>query len=274
MNKPRIFISHVSEESDFANKLKEWIDEILLSAVEIFVSSDKGVSIPLGADWPQKIKESLELADIMLVLISHNSKNRKWIFFETGAGYVRGIPVIPICIGGISKIDLPVPLNLLQAIKIPDDSEERQLINIIAKIAGLKSPKKFTRKLALPLKQILDIPQESNLKIDAVDFYESILESETKLILVDYFINISDLNKDLTLTEIERLLHLKEKNRRKYVHKSLEDLQKAGYINKKREKNKTTWQVSKSGRLFFNNLEKEKGLCLRPVLRPEGDDTA
>src|SRR5689334_13642301 len=128
MGKKQIFISHTHSESDFANSLQDWIREILDDYIEIFISSDNGVSIPLGSEWSRKLKESLENSSIFLVLISHRSKDRNWIYFEAGAGYVRDIPVIPICIGGLTKIELSTPLSLLQAIEIPNKDNEKALI--------------------------------------------------------------------------------------------------------------------------------------------------
>ena len=43
-NKPIIFVSHVEEDAIIASKIKKWIEDNLLEGVEVFVSSDEGIS--------------------------------------------------------------------------------------------------------------------------------------------------------------------------------------------------------------------------------------
>lgn len=150
--KPQIFFSHIHEDADYAKSIKDWLDDHLLGAVVFFVSTDKS-SIPLGSEWPKKIRQALENSRIMVVLISSLSVASRWIYFEAGAGYVRGIPVIPICIGGFKKNDLPAPLNFLQAIELPGKESEEQILKIIAESAGLRPPKVF-EPLLLPNRPI------------------------------------------------------------------------------------------------------------------------
>lgn len=152
MEKPQIFISHSHDEEDFAKRVKEWLDEALLGAVTFFVSSDKA-SIPLGTEWPRKIRESLEQSSILIVILSEKSLEKRWIYFEAGAGYVRGIPVIPVCVGGLELNRLPSPLNFLQAIKLPDSNSEEKLLGLVAKSAGLRKPVLFN-EINLPSRLI------------------------------------------------------------------------------------------------------------------------
>ena len=54
-NKPVLFISHITEETQLAEILKEHMGKAFLGMVSIFVSSD-GESIPLGGQWFDKIQ--------------------------------------------------------------------------------------------------------------------------------------------------------------------------------------------------------------------------
>lgn len=54
-NKPIIFISHIHEDSAIAKILKNWITNIFLGAVEVFVDSD-GASIRGGENGWKKLK--------------------------------------------------------------------------------------------------------------------------------------------------------------------------------------------------------------------------
>jgi TIR domain len=275
MQRPKIFISHITEERIFANKLKEWIDESVLGSVDFFVSSDNS-SIPLGAEWFNKIKTSLESSNIIIVLISHKSKDRKWIYFESGAGYIRGIPVIPVCIGGISKGELPSPLNSLQAIELPNLNHEKMLIDIIAKSAGLRTPK-ILEKLQFP-KTIITEEKNSNILVDNIDdFLESIHLSEIKIDILSFFCRNIESYYDVkfTLSEIENLTNLKLQKRRKYILKTLENFSKKGFIVKINENNSAYWKFTEYGVKTLKDVKNERGLTLnRPFFRPEEDGAA
>jgi hypothetical protein len=58
MAKPRLFISHVSEETALARLLKERLTGDFLDALEVFVSSD-GKSIDAGEPWLKDVKTGL-----------------------------------------------------------------------------------------------------------------------------------------------------------------------------------------------------------------------
>jgi hypothetical protein len=50
LNKPTIFISHITEESEIALLFKEEVDRVFLGMANIFVSSDDR-SIKIGQNW-------------------------------------------------------------------------------------------------------------------------------------------------------------------------------------------------------------------------------
>ena len=70
MEKPIVFISHITEEAELALKLKDLIESSFLGMIEVFVSSDE-TSISAGARWLDNITESLSNCSIELILCSH-----------------------------------------------------------------------------------------------------------------------------------------------------------------------------------------------------------
>lgn len=255
--KKQIFISHTKNESDFAISLQDWIREILDDFIDVFVSSDNGVSIPLGSEWPKRIKESLENSNLVLVLVSHQSIDRKWIYFEAGAGYVREIPVIPICIGGITKEELPTPLSLLQAIEVPNSINESVLLNKIIEASDLGLPKSFKKvinshRLKLPAREIHKKITPAVTQIDKIDFKESIIISEVKLKILDFLI---DHDAKFTITELEVGSKLKSLKRRKYIFNILEELKDQGYIEKVKDNNQTLLNLTNSGKQMLAEIK-------------------
>ena len=50
MQKPLVFISHITEEKEIAHALKQLVEKTFLNMIEVFVSSDP-TSIRLGGKW-------------------------------------------------------------------------------------------------------------------------------------------------------------------------------------------------------------------------------
>lgn len=119
-----IFVSHITEESEVAKKLKDWIESTFLGQHDVFVSSDSQ-SIPAGTKWLDEITKAITSSKILLLLCSPSSIHRPWINFEAGCGWAKSIPVIPICYGGLSKGDLPPPINALQALDFNEQLPEK-----------------------------------------------------------------------------------------------------------------------------------------------------
>ncbi len=131
MKKPIVFISHITEEKELAIELKHLIEDSFLGMLEVFVSSDKD-SVASGSRWLDNITDALKNCAIELILCSPESVKRPWINFEAGAGWVRGINVIPLCHSGMEVSKLPIPLNLLQAVKISEIPSLKLIFPVLA----------------------------------------------------------------------------------------------------------------------------------------------
>jgi len=140
MQKPLIFISHITAEKEIADALRGLIESTFMGMIDVFISSDPE-SIAMGGKWLDRITQGLQACVIEIVLASPTSIRRPWINFEAGAGWVRGIPVIPICHSGMNPDTLPPPLSSLQsALATESDSIER-VLSVLAKALECKMPK-------------------------------------------------------------------------------------------------------------------------------------
>ena len=139
MPKPKIFISHITEESELAEILKSHFTNDFLNMVDVFVASDS-TSIPLGNRWLDDIDRALKQADIEIILCSERSVIKPWINFEAGAGWIRGIPVVPVCHSGLRPSDLPIPLGMLQAIEANQISGLKRLYILLADAMKASTP--------------------------------------------------------------------------------------------------------------------------------------
>jgi hypothetical protein len=136
-----VFISHISEEKNLALVFKEWIESTFLGKISVFVSSDPK-SIPAGNKWREDITSALNESKLIIILYSPLSKTRPWISFEAGCGWIKDIPIIPICHYGLKLSQIGEPISSFQGIEIDDKDFTRKFFGAIAKHAGLpKYPK-------------------------------------------------------------------------------------------------------------------------------------
>jgi hypothetical protein len=139
MKKVSVFISHISEEAELAAILKKHLTKDFLGLFNVFVSSDT-VSISAGSKWLESIENALRNAEAELVLCSKASIKRPWINFEAGAGWMRSIPIIPVCHSGLRLKDLSSPLNFLQGIEAKRESGIDQIYKLLAETLGVDMP--------------------------------------------------------------------------------------------------------------------------------------
>jgi len=137
--KKLVFISHITEEKEVALAFKDLIENSFLGMIEVFVSSDEH-SIQMGQKWLDQISNGLKTCAVEIVLCSPKSITRPWINFEAGAGWVRDIPVIPLCHSGVEPSKLPMPLNLLQAAKASEIPSLKLIFPVLASAIGSKTP--------------------------------------------------------------------------------------------------------------------------------------
>lgn len=137
--KPCIFISHIHEDADIAIGLKEYLDKVFLSFFDIFVASD-GSSIRAGDNWSASLEAALKKAEMVLVLVSEPSLERRWIYFEAGGAYFMGKRVVPVCCRGLSINRIGTPLNWLQSLDAKEASGAVRLINEVASTFEVSAP--------------------------------------------------------------------------------------------------------------------------------------
>jgi hypothetical protein len=128
------FLSHAAMDEEMAQELKDVI-ESSFAGVDVFVSSDPE-DLPPGNLWAETIRERLASAQMLLVLATARGLTRKWVWFETGAGWGRSLQIIPCCVGKVRKGELPPPFSWYQALNVDDESDLRLLLDSLGKVFG------------------------------------------------------------------------------------------------------------------------------------------
>jgi hypothetical protein len=126
-----IFISHITEERTTAALLKDLLQQTFGSDIRIFVSSDY-VSISGGELWFHAILKGLKDCAVLIVLLSPDSLDRRWINFEAGVGIGADAKVIPVVVHGLEISDVGHPLCNLQIRSLQTADSARALLNDVA----------------------------------------------------------------------------------------------------------------------------------------------
>ena len=134
-----LFLSHITEDKALAGYLQTRIRRDFLKAIEVFVSSD-GVSIEAGSDWLQSLRSALDRAKCVVVLCSPQSVARPWVNFEVGAAWLRELPVMPLCHGGLEPAQLRPPFSLLQGGSLAKSETLHSLYLLLSRLSGLEAP--------------------------------------------------------------------------------------------------------------------------------------
>lgn len=167
LGKPVIFISHATTDRPIAEILKAEIDRVFANGVQVFASSVPGIVKP-GVDWLDEIRNNLEKATAVIVLITPTSISRPWIWFEVGAYWSRSHigtgKIYPLCAREINQSDLPEPLNRLQALSLGKGDQIELLFKELCDRFGFGNMKGFKGSLISR-----KLPKYSDLKIDQSD---------------------------------------------------------------------------------------------------------
>ncbi len=149
-----IFLSHISEEAKIALAFKEWIESIFIGIHEVFVSSDIK-DLPAGSRWLENIESALDNSKILIVLCSPKSIKRTWINFEAGCGWIKKIPVIPVCHSGLKINTLPMPLSSFQALDMDDEEFSHKLFSTLSKYLDIKKPRAAFSEMMVELSKAI-----------------------------------------------------------------------------------------------------------------------
>jgi TIR domain len=192
ITKPVVFVSHAATDEPIVTILRNEMRRIFADGVQVFASSVPGVVRP-GTDWLESIRDNLETASAVVVLITPVSINRPWIWFEVGASWSRMAAgsgaIYPICVPEIDLATLPEPLSRLQALSLGKADHIRLFFSTLCDQFGFGSMKGFkatTIRSRLP--KYPDLPvAESDLQSGTIYSgpYEGYSTDELKEVLED-----------------------------------------------------------------------------------------
>ncbi|MCC6804680.1 MAG: toll/interleukin-1 receptor domain-containing protein [Anaerolineae bacterium] len=138
-----VFISYSHKNSEFAGILKE---RLVAAGIDPRIDTDflKG-----GAVWHQEIDDQIRTASVVLLILSPDSFESKYVTYEWAFALGNGVPVIPLM---IEKTELHPRLRMIQYIDFANrwkiDEPIRQLIEAIQDVRATRAAAAAPRIIA------------------------------------------------------------------------------------------------------------------------------
>ncbi|MEM9453922.1 MAG: toll/interleukin-1 receptor domain-containing protein [Myxococcota bacterium] len=173
-----IFISYrVRPDEPLAAAVKTLLESSLSPNPKVFVSGIGGLqSSNLG--FREQIQNATMTSRAFVGIITPNSKEREWIFFEAGAAFGRNILYVPLLFD-ISPGALPFSISSYQATDVKQKDKMILFLNDIAAAIGATT-RRNTKKNYEKFTQAID-PEKSNK-----DIYEITDSNRTSTLKIAY----------------------------------------------------------------------------------------
>jgi len=132
----KIFLSHAAADRPLADLVRTF-----LSGHHVFMASKPGDIRP-GEEWLGAVQTELRHADAYLVLLTPNSVERPWVWFETGAAWMSERNLVLVTAGGLSVGEVPYPMAAFQVLSLENSEEAAAVFRHLG--APLSSPDAFS----------------------------------------------------------------------------------------------------------------------------------
>ena len=147
------FISHYHGDMDIAELIARTLRRISLNQLNPWFSSDTSEygGIKAGERWFIEIMNKLSESRALIVLLTPNSIENHWLYFESGvAEAVKNCSIIPVCIG-IKRENINPPLGLYQCYQLSDYRSLKEFINKVV----AKFDISFDEEMAQPVLEVM-----------------------------------------------------------------------------------------------------------------------
>lgn len=196
-----IFISHSSKDKPLVDV---FVDTILrlgcnVPAEDIYCSSKEGMKTRPGKEWVQDLKQKMQTAKVVILLLSPNYYESVYCLAELGATWVLDdVQVFPILIPPLTLSEIRGVVQELQAGMIDSDEHLDTLRELVSEIYGT------------PIKLLPDWTKQRVTFVDQIDTILKILPAATRVSAADLTraqerAEVYRNERDESLQQIERL---------------------------------------------------------------------
>ena len=102
----KIFISHSSDDEDIGEILVEALIKMGIKTQDLFFSSQYRTGVKLGKDFSAVVRDSLNDAELVILLLTDSFYQSEYCLNEMGAVWASQKDFIPILLGGLTHEDM------------------------------------------------------------------------------------------------------------------------------------------------------------------------
>ncbi|MFN6567133.1 TIR domain-containing protein [Dendronalium sp. ChiSLP03b] len=166
-----VFISYrENPDQGLAVALRELIEGAIEPRPRIFVAGAGGLR-PSNIGYKPQIQAAAQSSRAFIAIITQQSKERQWLFFEAGAAWGRNQLYVPLLVG-TSPDDLATTMADYQTVRASNRDEVEHLLSAVAEAVGGKIKRRFSQRYRAFSKRI-----EAYQKIEILE--ENIEESSS-----------------------------------------------------------------------------------------------
>lgn len=182
-----VFISHCVLDSDLAKSVSRTLKTLSLGQIRTWYSTSDNYEegFAPGDVWFARICNEITQCKILVVLLTPNSIDKPWIYFESGIA--KGSPdtrVMPLCIG-INKDDIKPPLSHIQLYQLSDYDSAKSFVDVLFNTLGIN----FYEEISKLQIQNLVVETENRLVIKKGFRVNKEFEIETAIDNIKYHID-------------------------------------------------------------------------------------
>jgi hypothetical protein len=129
---------------------------------DIRCTSLKPYALPVGERVSERLRADLNQAKLVIGVISPEISESRYVLFELGAAWVRGIPTFPVLVGGASDKDVPGPLGERHSISLDKVPNGIQLIDDLAEESLLERRGGVAGRVATEAEKLVSLALAAN----------------------------------------------------------------------------------------------------------------
>jgi hypothetical protein len=219
-SKFEVFISYrTTPDHGLAFALKELIVGSIEPEPKVFVAGAGGLR-PSNIGYKPQIQAAVQSSRAFISIITQQSKEREWLFYEAGAAWGRNQLFVPLLIG-TTPSDLTSTMADYQTVRASDRDEVENLLIEVAKAVGGKIKSHFSQRYRAFSKRIegyqkIEIAEENKDEVSPLAQAVNLLqrgELEEANTLFDQLEETASSNEEKARVRIERLLSGGQKGR-------------------------------------------------------------
>lgn len=131
-----IFISHKHENHEIAEALVDFIlSTINIRREQIRCTSTPGSQLPFGQSIEARLKDDINQSQVVIALLTQESKNAHWVLSELGASWALGKLIVPILAPDLPSADFPGPLSGYPRVVIGKPNATSLMIDVMRQVA-------------------------------------------------------------------------------------------------------------------------------------------